>query len=35
MVSRILRHTGLKPSPDIDVVRDEASTDQLSLRFKD
>jgi transposase len=35
MVNRILRHAGLKPSPDIDAIRDEGSSDQLSLRFKD
>lgn len=34
MVSRILRHAGLKPSPDIDAVSDEASSDQLPLHFK-
>ncbi len=34
MVSRILRHAGLKPSPDTDSVRDEAPTNQLTLRFK-
>jgi len=34
MVSRILRHAGLKPSPDFETLRDEASTDQLTLRFK-
>ncbi len=34
MVSRILRHAGLKPSPSTDSLRDEPSTDQLALRFK-
>ena len=35
MVSRILRHAGLKPSPDADTVREESSTSQLTFRFKD
>ena len=35
MVSRILRHAGLKPGPDSDTIREVKSTDQLALRFKD
>lgn len=35
MVSRILKHAGLKSSPDPDTTRDEISTSQLTLRFKD
>ena len=35
MVSRILRHAGLKPAPDSDAVREVISADQLALRFKD
>lgn len=34
MVNRILRHAGLKPSPEVDSVRDETTTNQLALRFK-
>jgi transposase len=34
MVSRILRHAGLKTSPEVDSVSDETSTNQLALRFK-
>ena len=35
MVSRILRHAGLKPAPGTDTVREEISTSQLTFRFKD
>jgi hypothetical protein len=35
MVSRILRHAGLKPAPDSDAVREVLSADQLALRFRD
>ena len=34
MVSRILKHAGLKPSPDSDAVRGHVDSSQLSLRFK-
>jgi len=34
MVDRILRHAGLKSSPDVDSVSDDALTNQLALRFK-
>ena len=34
MVSRILRHAGLKPAPDTDMVRDEVPPNQLTLKFK-
>jgi transposase len=35
MVSRILKHAGLKPSPDVDGVQEEIPTSQLTFRFKD
>jgi len=35
MVSRILRHAGLKPSPDTDTLGEEISTNQLTFRFKE
>ena len=35
MVSRILRHAGLKPSPDSDAMREEIPTSQLAFRFKE
>ncbi|UCE83974.1 MAG: hypothetical protein JSV47_05550 [Deltaproteobacteria bacterium] len=35
MVSRILKHAGLKPSPDADSVQEEIPTSQLTFRFKD
>jgi transposase len=34
IVGRILRHAGLKPGPDSDVVRGETSSSQLDLHFK-
>jgi hypothetical protein len=34
MVNRILRHAGLKPSPEVDSVTDETPANQLTLRFK-
>ena len=34
MVNRILRHAGLKPSPEVDPMSDETPTNQLALRFK-
>jgi transposase len=34
MVSRILKHAGLKASPAADTISDEVSTSQLAFRFK-
>jgi transposase len=34
MVSRILRHAGLKPSAESDSIREETSANQLTFRFK-
>ena len=34
MVNRILRHAGLKPSPEVAPMSDETPTNQLALRFK-
>ena len=34
MVNRILRHAGLRASPEVDSLSDEASISQLPLRFK-
>lgn len=34
MVSRILKHAGLKPAPDPDAVRSQIPTSQLTFRFK-
>jgi len=34
MVNRILRHAGLKASPEVDSVSDESPANQLALRFK-
>jgi transposase len=35
MVSRILRHAGLKPAPDADTEPEEVLSNQLPLRFKE
>lgn len=35
MVSRILKHAGLKPSPHSDAMSDDISTSQLAFRFRD
>lgn len=35
MVSRILKHAGLKPGPDSDSAREVISPDQLALQFRD
>ena len=35
MVSRILRHAGLRPSAGTETLREEGPTSQLTFRFKD